>query len=388
MIPAARALPPHLPMRGTRAVSNDAALESSILLRGTWLVLGLLAVMAMLVAAPAQAATPPVKVMSRNLDFGANLIPALQATNPQELLAADASIFAAVHATDFPARAKVLAREIKDADPDLIGVQELALWRQGPVGFNGPATEVVFDFLASLQSELAAIGAPYSVVRIQQEADIEAPAGAPYYRNISLTVRDAILAKASLPAKELNVQTTDSANFNNYPIFTIAGGAGGTVPFKSGWVSADVTVHKHTFRFVNTHLEYTSSFYRTKQTQELLSGPLHTTEPEPVVLVGDLNSAPGGLDAYDELAGPGGAGFDDAWVQANGDKYGPTCCYAADLLSPTPILTQRIDHVLTKNGAGPATRDIVVGTDADNKTPSGLWPSDHAGVVATLKPLT
>src|SRR6266702_6603607 len=32
------------------------------------------------------------------------------------------------------------------------------------------------------------------------------------------------------------------------------------------------------------------------------------------------------------------------------------------------------------------TRDLVVGTDADNKTPSGLWPSDHAGVVATLNP--
>jgi hypothetical protein len=49
-------------------------------------------------------------------------------------------------------------------------------------------------------------------------------------------------------------------------------------------------------------------------------------------------------------------------------------------------LTRRIDHVLTKANAGPATRDEAAGTDADNKTPSGLWPSDHAGVVATLNP--
>jgi hypothetical protein len=26
----------------------------------------------------------------------------------------------------------------------------------------------------------------------------------------------------------------------------------------------------------------------------------------------------------------------------------------------------------------------VIGRDADDRTPSGLWPSDHAGVVARL----
>ena len=104
-----------------------AMLKTSVLLRGMWLVLSLLTFSAMLAAAPAQAATPAVKVMSRNLYFGAGLTPAARATRLSELLAADASIFTAVHATDFPARAKVLAWEIRDADPDLIGVQELAL---------------------------------------------------------------------------------------------------------------------------------------------------------------------------------------------------------------------------------------------------------------------
>jgi hypothetical protein len=27
----------------------------------------------------------------------------------------------------------------------------------------------------------------------------------------------------------------------------------------------------------------------------------------------------------------------------------------------------------------------VVGDQVENRTPSGFWPSDHAGVVATLK---
>ena len=369
--------------------------KASLLLRRTRLVLGVLTLLAVLGAAPAQADTPTAKVMSRNLYLGADLTPAIQATSFSQLLAADASIFTAVHATDFPSRAKVLAREIKDADPDLIGLQEAALWRQGQVGVldggpGTPATEVVFDFLASLQSELAALGDPYNVVRVQQEADIEAPAGSPYNRDIRLTMRDVILAKASLPANELSVQSTSSANFSNNLTFnTVAG----PVTSTRGWVSANVTAHKHTFRFVNTHLEAFSNFYRTAQSQELLAGPLNTSGP--VVLVGDLNSDPNdpvfnesgspfnSTNPYDQLTG---AGFADAWVQANNGAAGPTCCNAADLLNPTPTLTQRIDHVLTKANAGPATRDRVVGTDADNKTPSGLWPSDHAGVVATLNP--
>ncbi|HEY6793067.1 MAG TPA: endonuclease/exonuclease/phosphatase family protein [Kineosporiaceae bacterium] len=303
-------------------------------------------------------------------------------------------IFTAVQATDFPARAKVLAREIKDADPDLVGVQELAVWRQGTVGvLDGsatPSTEVVYDFLAGLRSELAAIGAPYTVVAVRQGADIEVPAGAPYNRDIRLTLRDAILAKASLPSDELTVHGTDAATFTtNLTLTTVAG----PVRFGSGWESADVTVHTHTFRFVNTHLEPSSNLYRTAQSRELLAGPLNTGGP--VVLVGDLNSDPDDpvftesgssfntTTPYDQLTG---ARFADAWVQANGGAAGPTCCYAADLLNPTPTLTRRIDHVLTRADLGPATRDRVVGTDPDNKTPSGLWPSDHAGVVATLNP--
>jgi endonuclease/exonuclease/phosphatase family metal-dependent hydrolase len=343
---------------------------------------------------PAQAATMPVKVMSRNLYFGTDVTPAARATSLPELLDADASIFTTVRATDFPARAKVLAREIKDADPDLIGVQELALWRQGPVGvLDGPATpstEVVYDFLASLRSELAAMEAPYSVVTARQGADIEVPAGAPYNRDIRLTISSAILAKASLNAGELTVRSTNAATFStNLTLTTVAG----PVRFGSGWESADVTVHRHTFRFVDTHLEPFSNFYRTAQAKELLAGPLNTSGP--VVLVGDLNSDPGDpaftepgspfntTNPYDQLTD---ARFADAWVQANDGGAGPTCCNAADLLNPAPTLTQRIDHVLTRANLGPATRDRVTGTDPDNKTPSGLWPSDHAGVVATLNP--
>jgi hypothetical protein len=47
-------------------------------------------------------------------------------------------------------------------------------------------------------------------------------------------------------------------------------------------------------------------------------------------------------------------------------------------------LTKRIELVLTKGGFNPVAVDVVSEESAD-RTASGLWPSDHAGVVATLQ---
>jgi hypothetical protein len=57
--------------------------------------------------------------MTRNLYLGADLAPAILAADIPALLAADATIFQHVIATDFPARAKVLADEIAHVEPDL-----------------------------------------------------------------------------------------------------------------------------------------------------------------------------------------------------------------------------------------------------------------------------
>jgi hypothetical protein len=39
--------------------------------------------------------------------------------------------------------------------------------------------------------------------------------------------------------------------------------------------------------------------------------------------------------------------------------------------------------VLTRGGFDTVDADVV-GEESTDRTPSGLWPSDHAGVVATL----
>jgi endonuclease/exonuclease/phosphatase family metal-dependent hydrolase len=349
-------------------------------------VLAALALLALAAAAVAAAEPPPAKVMTRNIYVGASLTRASQATNQQEFLAAVSTIFTNFQATDFPARANALAREIEQANPALIGVQEVALWRRGPIGvLDGPATpatEVVLDFLPVLRAELAARGIPYDVVREQQELDLEAPAGAPYFRDIRLTSRDVILAKRG----QVTVHDASSANFE---AASMVPSPVGPFEIKASWVAADVTVNKRSFRFVTTHLEPFDPVVRADQAAELVApgGPAASSE-DPVVLVGDMNSDPADTGphgaAFDVLAA---AGLVDTWVQANGSAPGFTHGFGELLDDPdTSGFDTRIDHVLTRGAAAPASKAKLTGLDADNRTPSGLWPSDHAGVVTTLFP--
>lgn len=337
---------------------------------------------AMLVAPAAAVAAPskPAKVMSRNLYLGADLTPAIQASNFTAFLTATSNIWGEVQATDFPARAKVLAAEIAQEDPHLIGLQEAAIWRTGPAFSPAPATTEVYNFIDLLLAELDALGKPYEVVEVQDEADLEAPTGLGI--DIRLTQRDAILKRAG--SSEVSVSGTNKAHYAPANQLVITNPAIGlTQQSTRGWVSADVTVNKRSFRFVNTHLEAFHPAYRALQAIELTGSPTATAN---VVLVGDINSDPSD-PGFPSLGLPSarnvltaGAGFADTSGPA-----GDTCCHADDLLNPTASFTSRIDVVFTRPAAT-VGKVVVTGDDASNRTPGGLWPSDHGGVSAKLYP--
>jgi Endonuclease/Exonuclease/phosphatase family len=338
-------------------------------------------------APAAEGANPgPVKVMTRNLYLGADLNRAIVATTIPELLAANAQIFTNVQTTNFPERAKSLAREIKDAKPTLVGLQEVAVWRSGAFNSPDPATNVEYDFLASLRSELAAVDAPYDVVRVQQEADLEAPAGAPFFKDIRLTMHDAIIVKAGL-GNEVQLANDQSANFATN--LTLTTGIGQSITVLRGWTAVDAVVNKRSFRFVNTHLEAFHPLIRLAQAQELVAstGPVGSAAGN-VVLVGDINSGPDlpvpeNRLAYQALIA---AGLVDTWLVANPGDPGPTAGFSELLDDPSAdVLDNRVDMVLTKGSVG-VVGSRITGTDPDNRTAGGLWPSDHAGVVATLTP--
>jgi endonuclease/exonuclease/phosphatase family metal-dependent hydrolase len=346
-----------------------------------------LAVMAALVlvipAASAQASGLPASVMTRNLYLGADLTPALAATSVPALLGGNAAIWGNVQATNFPARAKALAREIALLRPDLVGLQEVAMWRTGPITPAPPfvpnATNVVYDFLDSLTDELAALHADYEVAVVQEEADLQAPSALGI--DIRLTQRDVILVRDTRSVSYANPQ---KAHYATQLVIPLLGNPALAVTSRRGWTSVDATVRGNAFRFVNTHLEAFHPIIRDVQAQQLLSGPAGGAGP--TVLVGDLNddpATPGPYNAYNEATT---AGFDDAAVQAGHPR--PTCCHGELLDDATAAFDSRIDHVLSKGLDRPALLTTVTGDEQINRVPafSGLWPSDHGGVFAILRP--
>jgi hypothetical protein len=74
----------------------------------------------------------------------------------------------------------------------------------------------------------------------------------------------------------------------------------------------------------------------------------------------------------------------DTWVVANGSDPGFTSGFSELVNDPDASgLTTRIDHVLSLPAVG-VVKSVVSGIDPRDRTPEGLWPSDHAGVTAKL----
>lgn len=77
------------------------------------------------------------------------------------------------------------------------------------------------------------------------------------------------------------------------------------------------------------------------------------------------------------------ASFKDAWNLTHGPALSLTCCQDENLKNIASKLSVRYDLVFVK---GLSVLDArAVGDKSIDKTPSGFWPSDHAGVIATLR---
>src|SRR5262249_42497473 len=334
-----------------------------------------------------------VTVMTRNLYVGADLSPlaaALASGSPSAIIGAASTIWAGVVSTNFTERAEALADEIADAQPLLIGLQEVSLFRTGaPDSFVGNPTRaeaVAFDYLDILLRELRERGLHYAAVAVTQNVDAEltgfvAPG---VLRDIRLTDRDVILARTDLPASQLRLSNIQAANFATNLTVPI-GATGQDFTNLCGWGAADVQVRGQSFRFINPHLQAESpnplvNAIQVAQAGELLTGPAST--PLPVILVGDFNSRADGTGTatYRLLRG---AGFGDVWSQTHPREPGNTFGHDADLRNTTVNFTQRIDLVLYRGDLRALGADVV-GDELSDRTSSGLWPSDHGGVVATL----
>ena len=149
-----------------------------------------------------------------------------------------------------------------------------------------------------------------------------------------------------------------------------------------GWVGVDATLAKKRFRFVTTHLEAYSPDIAQRQMAQMLApgGPLASKKRQSI-LMGDFNSAPG-----DNANDRGTSRDASAYYEAiDAGFFNPlpkraTCCFAEDLRSTAEPLETWIDHVVVRPKLR-ALRSGIVGT----RQVGGLFPSDHAGIHATLR---
>ena len=267
--------------------------------------------------------------------------------------------------------------------PDLVALQEVTTLRIGP--FGGPATTVVADQLESLKAALFARGLHYAPVAIQQNADVEARAVDQSFDffDVRLTDFDVMLARTDLPVSEFHLENVQAQHYTATLVFPTV--LGTSIPFPRGWIAVDAKLRGKEYRAVTTHLETLNLDIQAAQALELVNGPVISDLP--VVLAGDLNSDadnpdPAQSPAYHILVN---AGFQDLWTAVHpGDPGFTWPLHGEDPPTAVSSPNQRIDIILTRGDQIADRSAVLVGNTLSDLTASGLWPSDHAGVVGSF----
>ena len=379
---------------------------------GLVVVLVVVAVVTVVVVVPRLRGDDPttVTVMTRNLYLGADINRPVRAatgrTGLEALLAlgqANHEVRKIVDRTDFRVRSRLVAAEIAATRPDLVGLQEVALWRSGPMELDQlgrpNATTVDYDFLDTLLTELARRSVVYDVVQSQDESDVEGPAftgdpttgTAESTRDVRLTLRDVLLVRSDA---EITIADRGSGQYQNRLEIELSGI---TYAYVRGFVWADLEIGRSRLRLVTTHLESERADLALAQATELLAGPAAPRSGLTVIAC-DCNSDPRNQTvrppdsvppaaAYQQLTGSGG--FADSWLaQGPAAGLGFTFGLGEGVDDPAPAFSRRIDFVLVR-GWSPeqlaASRGEITGEEPADRDPgTGLWPSDHAGVVSQL----
>src|SRR4051794_34999755 len=232
-----------------------------------------------------------------------------------------------------------------------------------------------------MMSHLRKGKARYKVVSRVANADWEFPGVVDSsIRDIRMTDQDVILARVGR-GSHLHIFNAKHGHYRDRFSFDVPGVD--DFDFTRGWASVDARVGStgEKFRLFNTHLEVFDQDVQMRQARSLLSRARKSRLP--VILAGDFNSdANSGGAAYELVKN---AGFVDVWQQVHPQEAGATCCQDDDLRNGSSKLSSRIDFVWFSSNRLSAFAAERIGEEAADTTPSGLWPSDHAGVIADLR---
>lgn len=338
------------------------------------------------------ATSQPFTVFTQNVYLGGDTGPifSLDLGNIPAVLQATNVFWAQVKASDVPARAASLVDEIDRRRPHLVGLQEV--FRFVVLDPRSGTVHEHVDLLAAIMAEIQGRGLPYQVVRVQENTSSALPLAIDFsvgQVSRALAFTDRVVA---LRRTDVAVTGVDQGAFG--ATFSL-----GPVILKRGWIRVSTEAEGVPYHFVTTHLETQGlAPVQAGQLSELLGSVVAGLDGI-TILAGDLNSdaaahpgAPSWTPTYRALLD---AGFVDAWTwsaQHPGDP-GFTCCQDPALRNGPSTLDERIDFVLVRASdrpAGPpslpgAAWVEVVGDEPADRTASGLWRADHAGLVAGFR---
>lgn len=307
-----------------------------------------------------------MRVATYNLYLGADLALLFEVADLHQLDETVVVVRTQLQRTRFEERARAVAALLARERPDLVGLQEVTRWTSAsrqPDGSLGPE-RVLEDFLPTLVGALDAAGCAYDVHAVS-----ESFAGAmPVSGAESLRVAG---ANVTLVRRGIEVLDVASGAFTE-SLRLVTGIDGLTFPIVRSWSRLDVRFDGAALRFVNTHTEAWDRPTREAQRDELLA--LNSECGWPVVVVGDLNATPSDVGMPEVWV--------DAWTTGAGDGF--TCGQAGDLANDVSTLHERIDYVWVRGATVRGCR-LMGDQQADRTAPHGLWPSDHAGVIADIE---
>lgn len=367
-----------------------------------------------------------IKVMTQNQYLGADLGPIIGAETPGAYAQAVVDALQSIAANNFRERAGALAESIHDRQPHLVAMQEVFAFECIDVGYGACAYfEPAFnDHLELVTEALASLGSDYYVAAQIRNLTIPTPTmeanhvpGLPVFLPgfdgpamfISVIDRDVILARSDVPTNPVRMACerpgVDGIGCNYVNVASVMTLAG-PITIERGHVAVDAWVGNAEYRYVNTHLEVRilggnplSAGLQAAQASELNFALAVNPSPNPasrLIVAGDINSAPTHepvgpfIPPYRQLAEglsflgiPAFAPMTDTWTLRPGRPAGYTCCEAADLSNGVSAHDERIDVVFARPSPA-SVKANVMDAEAGDKTLSGLWPSDHASVIAEL----
>ena len=327
-------------------------------------------------SAPASASAQPngkrppvgVTVMTRNLYLGADFTPLLTVA-PGDLTAAVLTILGAVRASQPDVRMQQVATEIHRSAPDVVDLQEAAVWTSAVPGV--PALNYSYDFTALILADLATLGDHYSVAIDQANFDSLNDLSVGSLLPGRFVDHDVMLVRTGT-----RVLSTGGAHFTSQ--LTYANTPIGPVTFTRGYEWAALVTHGFRYRSVNAHLEAYDATVAGTQAAEIIAALNSVSGP--ILVGGDMNSDPN-LSSKAAAVAFTNAHYRDAWPNVHFFQPGFTCCEDGSLTGPPDgsALDQRIDHVYSRNLMFPR-QAWLVGVAAFELT-APMWPSDHAGLV-------